>query len=76
MVQPRQNTRFALCIESRECDDLEKGKVYPVLPDNIAAQEDYLRIVDESMEDYLYPASFFVFLDLPEKAREALLMRS
>ena len=64
---------FALCIENRDCDDLEKGKVYQVLPDDDAAQEGYLRVVDESTEDYLYPESYFVLLDLPKKAQDALL---
>jgi len=31
-----------------------------------------LRVIDESAEDYLYPEDFFVTLDLPQKAREAL----
>jgi len=62
-------TMFAICIENKDCEDLEKGKVYQLLPDNDAEQEGYLRIVDESTEDYLYPKSYFVFLDLPEKAR-------
>jgi hypothetical protein len=69
-------SRFAICIEDRDCEDLEKGKVYQILPDDAAIQEGYLRIVDESTEDYLYPESYFVLLDLPEKAREALLLRA
>jgi len=48
---------FVLCIENKDCDDLEKRKVYQVLPDDKAADEGYLRIVDESGEDYLYPES-------------------
>ncbi len=62
------NTEFAPCIENRDSDDLEKRKVYQILQDDDAAQEGYLRIVDESTEDYLYPAPNFVFLDLPKKA--------
>jgi hypothetical protein len=54
MGQLKHKIKFALCIENRDCDDLEKGKVYPVLPDDTAAQEGYLRVVDESTEDYLY----------------------
>lgn len=76
MTQTKQRTKFALCIENRDCDDLQKGKVYQVLPDDAAAQEDYWRIVDESGEDYLYPASYFVLLDLPRSAEEALLMQA
>ena len=74
MGQLQQTIVFALCIENRDCDDLEKGKVYQVLSDDSAAKEGYLRVVDESAEDYLYPESYFVLLDLPKKAQNALLM--
>ncbi len=76
MGQLKHKIGFALCIENRDCDDLVKGKVYQVLPDDNAAQEGYLRVVDESREDYLYPESYFVLLDLPKKAQDALLMRA
>ena len=66
---------FALCIDDRDCEDLEKGKVYQILPDDTAAQEGYLRVVDESGEDYLYPESHFVFVELPRKAQDALSTR-
>ena len=71
-----QNFRFVICIEDRDCEDLEKGKVYRLLPDEAARREGYLRILDESTEDYLYPESYFVLLDLPEKAQEALMLRA
>ena len=61
-----------LCIENKDCDDLEKRKVYQVLPDNKAADEGYLRIVDESGEDYLYPESYFIPVELPQKIQDAL----
>ncbi len=69
-------SRFAICIENKDCEDLEKGKVYQLLPDEDAEQEGYLRTVDESTEDYLYPESYFVPLDLPRKAQEALMLRA
>ena len=47
-------------------------KVYHVLPDDKAADEGYLRIVDESGEDYLYPESYFISVELPRKVQEAL----
>jgi len=59
MKQVSRKTIFALCIENKDCDDLEKGKVYQVLPDDTAAQEGYLRVVDESREDYLYHGTLF-----------------
>jgi hypothetical protein len=67
-----QEIRFAVCITDSE-PDLERRKVYRVLPDESAARDDYVRVIDESGEDYLYPASYFVLLDVPEAAERALL---
>jgi len=72
MAKARSKTKFVLCVEDRECDDLEKGKVYMILSDTRAKRDGYLRIVDDSGEDYLYPESYFVPLDLPSKAKAAL----
>ena len=66
-------TQFVLCIKNEGCEDLEKRKFYRLLPDEKAVQEGYLRVVDESEEDYLYPESYFMFLELPRKAQEALV---
>jgi len=67
-----QQNKFVLCVRNDECEDLEPRKVYQVLPDSKASHDGYLRIVDESGEDYLYPESYFVPLSLSPKAREAL----
>lgn len=67
MKEKPSESRFALCIENSECDDLEKRKIYQVLPDAEAAQEEYLRVVDESRQDYLYPAAYFILVELPRK---------
>jgi hypothetical protein len=66
------NIVFVLCIENKDCDDLEKRKVYQVLPDDKATDEGYLRIIDESGEDYLYPESYFIPVELPRKVQDAL----
>ncbi len=72
MATADPKSKFALCIENRDCDDLEKGKVYRTIPDEDAAKEGYLRVVDESREDYLYPESYFVLVELPQNAQDAL----
>jgi hypothetical protein len=46
-------------------EDLEARKVYQILPDREAAREGYIRIVDESGEDYVYPSDLFVPVRLP-----------
>ena len=61
--------QYALCIENGDCDDLEKRKLYRIVPDEEAAKEGYLRVMDESREDYLYPQSYFVIVDVPRQAR-------
>ena len=63
--------RFVLCITDAE-PDLEKGKIYQVLPDPSAAKSKYIRVVDESGEDYVYPAGYFVKIRLPQQAQTAL----
>ncbi|MYC75605.1 hypothetical protein F4X10_07580 [Candidatus Poribacteria bacterium] len=73
MKQKLSETQFVLCIENSGCEDLEKRKCYQILPDEKAAQEGYLRVIDESQEDYLYPESYFIFLQLPRKVQEALV---
>ena len=65
-------TEYFLCIENRDCGDLEKGKVYTMLPDPDSSKDGYLRIIDESGEDYLYQESYFVAVDLPQEAQDAL----
>jgi hypothetical protein len=63
---------FAVCLVTSEDEDLEVGKVYRILPDAKAAEVGCLRVIDESGEDYLYPAKQFMVLDLPEAERERL----
>ena len=72
MTEPHSEQRFALCVENRDSEDVEKRKIYVVVPDEDAAREGYLRVIDDSGEDYLYPACYFVLIDLPAEARKAL----
>jgi len=54
-------------------ESLEVRKVYVVLPDERAAVNNYIRVIDETGEDYLYPAKYFVMVEVPEHAAEAML---
>ena len=69
----RFTVNFAICISHPGDEDLEIGKVYRVLPDAKAVEVGCLRVIDESGEDYLYPANWFMVLDLPKATRERLL---
>jgi len=57
-----------LCIRTDGAVDLERRKVYEVLPDRAASRDGYVHVVDESGEDYLYPATYFVPVRLPAAA--------
>jgi hypothetical protein len=62
--------RFLLCVANDEYQaSLEPRKVYEALDDSEAEVRGMVRVVDESGEDYLYPASFFVAIEVPQGAR-------
>lgn len=69
--------RFAICIRNSEHPaSLELRKLYEVIPDADAGLLGQVRIIDESGEDYLYPATDFLFVDLPHAVEVALLKAS
>jgi hypothetical protein len=72
MAATRTKKRFLLCVRNKGCEDLEPRKLYEQLPDSRAAEDGYVRVVDESGEDYLYPAEYFVAVELPREAERAL----
>jgi hypothetical protein len=72
MAKTKENYRFALCVENKDCEDLVKRKIYQIIPDDGAEKEEYVRVVDESGADYLYPKSYFIVIPLPREAEEAL----
>lgn len=68
---------FAVCVENDGYQaSLERYKIYRVLPDTDAAAAGDVRIVDESGEDYLYPAEWFVRIQPPARVKAALLARA
>jgi hypothetical protein len=67
-----QEVEFALCVKNEDCDDLEVRKIYRLIPDEKAATDGYVRVVDESGEDYLYPESYFFIVKLPIEVQGAL----
>lgn len=66
--------KFAVCVNNAEYPaSLELHKIYRVLPDEAAARDADIRIIDESGEDYLYPAKWFITLDVPRQVEASLL---
>jgi hypothetical protein len=59
--------RFVICLRNDGVEDLELHKLYEVLPDEKATRVGYLRVIDESGEDYLYPADRFGAVDLSKE---------
>jgi hypothetical protein len=64
---------FVVCIRNDEYPaSLELRKLYRALPDPAAERSDWIRVVDESGEDYLYPSRLFAPVELSQAARTAL----
>jgi hypothetical protein len=73
--QPGQ--QFAVCVDNSGYPaSLELHKIYQVLRDEEAAHDGDLRMIDESGEDYLYPARHFLVVTLPKAGERALLKAS
>ena len=69
-----RSRQLALCLRNKGYEvSLERRKIYQVLPDRDAAAHGQLRVIDESGEDYLYPAKFFALIKLPRTIRRAVL---
>jgi len=73
---PRTNAkkkRFVVCVRKTGYPgSLELRKIYQTLSDAEAEAHNLVRVIDESGEDYLYPETFFLALDLPQGVETAL----
>jgi len=66
--------KFVVCINNKDyLASLELHKIYRVLPDEDAAADGDLRVIDESGEDYLYSADRFVPITVPDAVQKSLL---
>jgi hypothetical protein len=69
--------RFAVCINNVDYPaSLERHKIYQVISDSSIEGDGDLRIIDESGEDYIYPASYFVMIEVPQLLEKSLLQVS
>ena len=70
----RRANSFAVCIRNEGYEvALELRKIYQVIPDTSAERHQLLKVIDESGEDYLYPQSFFLPIELPKAVEKAVL---
>jgi hypothetical protein len=69
----KQEAQFAVCINNEGYEaSLEAGKLYRVIPDDEADSHGYVRVIDESGEDYGYSASRFFPIEVPQALEKAL----
>jgi len=65
--------QFAVCVDNTDYKaSLIVRKIYEILPDDEAAKDDLLRVIDESGEDYLYHRSQFILVEFPAEIAQAL----
>ena len=77
MKHKNSNSRFVVCVKNRGfAASLELRKIYRVIPDAAAESHRLVRVVDESGEDYLFPETCFVNIDLPAPAARAIFAAS
>jgi hypothetical protein len=68
-----EQRRFGICIDNTDYEAcLILKKIYEILPDKEAAEDDLLRVIDESGEDYLFHESHFLVIDFPAEVVETL----
>ena len=73
----KQETFFAVCINNKRYQaSLDVGKLYRIIPDEEVESHGYLRVVDESGDDYGYAADRFFRLEVPRPLERALLRAS
>jgi hypothetical protein len=68
---------YVVCINNKDYPaSLELRKLYPVVPDPQAEAHGMIRVIDESGEDYLFPADMFAPVELPKAALDAFAVAS
>ena len=66
-------SQFVICINTHDPDVLTPRMIYRVLPDESAVRSNYIRVVDNQDEDYLYPADYFTLIDLPRSVEKRVM---
>ncbi len=75
MKQEQIEPQFVVCIKNEGYSaSLELRKIYRAVSDSSAAAHRLIRVIDESGEDYLYPASYFAPIALPDSLVKALAL--
>lgn len=77
LARPRKRIRYVVCVENDGYPaSLELWKLYEVVADRKSESYGFLRVIDESGEDYLFPAECFQKVAVPDAVRRAMLAKS
>ena len=69
----KSKSQFVICINTDDPDMLTPRMIYEVIPDENAAKSNYLRVIDNEGEDYLYPADYFISVNFSHTIEQKLL---
>ncbi|MGR3317080.1 MAG: hypothetical protein ACUZ8O_01175 [Candidatus Anammoxibacter sp.] len=74
-TRKKPKVQFAVCINNEGyLASLEAGKLYRIISDEKAEGHGYIRIIDESGEDYAYSSNRFFPIEVPQKLKKALVV--
>jgi hypothetical protein len=77
LIKKESAAHYAICLKNEDYPaSLEPRKIYKLVPDKVASGHGLVRIVDESGDDYLYPADYFMAIKLPRAVEKAVHMAS
>lgn len=69
----KKEKKFVVCVKNPGYSaSLDLRKIYQTIPDPSATNKGLLKIIDESKSAYLYPADFFIAIDLPQELINAI----
>ena len=75
MGQKDEKATYVVCIKNQDFPaSLELFKIYQAIPDARAAENQLIRVIDESGEDYLYPTGYFEPIELPQVVEQAFAL--
>ena len=68
-----QLSRYYVCLLNKGQEvSLTPGRLYKRIPDKRGEEMGYVRVIDDTKEDYLFPLSLFAPVDLPARATRVL----
>ncbi|MDJ0658660.1 MAG: hypothetical protein QNJ42_04135 [Crocosphaera sp.] len=73
-IESSQVNYFAVCLNNKDYEaSLEIGKIYRIIPDEIAESNGLIRVIDESGEDYAFATHRFYPIEVPKPVEDVLL---